>query len=269
MGKIISGWSPIHGQSCTTSNISALAAHFSLTNEVSSLITHTQLSYSSLELLFGKKKTSSKAFEHSGMAALEKLAKSNLLKSDAVIDYTESIYLKRLDLLGGTEKHVEINPHLIEVLLKHTEDAYDLVWVDAHAGKYNAVSKKLLKNSDIVLVNLPQNRFVLDRFFGGEDFPEELDGKDLIILISQYEKNSSFSIRSIKRKYKVDYPIFPILHSPEFKEASNQQNITELFYRAVYAEKEHPTHEFMSSLAKVNKYIAKKLEFKSVGVEEE
>lgn len=267
MGKLVVGWSPVHGQGGTTANLAALAAQFALTSEVRSLISHTQLNYSSLELLFGKKKSNIAGFE-SGMQALERLAKSNLLKTETIIDYTETIYHKRLDLLGDSEKQTAVNPNLLQVLLKFTQNVYDLIWLDSHAGTHNALTKKLLSEADLVLVNLPQNRFVLDRFFNGDDFPEELKGKELIILISQYDEASNFNIRSIKRKYKIKYPIFPILYSRQFKEASNQQNIGELFYRAIHSKKEHPTFEFISSLEKVNKYISKELEFENVGVGE-
>lgn len=162
MGKTIVSWSPVHGQSGTTSNIAALASMFALKYQTRNLITHTQLTYSSLESLFGKEILEG-GFE-GGMTALERLAKSHLLKTEAVMDYTESIYNGRLDILGGT-KQPESNQELVEILITILRDAYDIVWIDAHSGGYNNLSLGLLESADIVLVNLPQNRFVLDRFF--------------------------------------------------------------------------------------------------------
>lgn len=66
MGKTIVSWSPVHGQGTTTSNIAALAAHYALSHENHSVITHTQLNYSSLESLFGKYKTAVKGLRNRG-----------------------------------------------------------------------------------------------------------------------------------------------------------------------------------------------------------
>lgn len=269
MGKTVVSWSPVHGQGATTSNVAALAAHYSLTNRNHSLITHTQLNFSSLELLFGKEKTKSKGFEDSGMVALERLAVSKLLKPEAINDYTEAIYANRLDLLGGTQDQALENQKLLEVLLRTTGDAYDVVWIDAHSGTRNEITQKLLKSADLILVNLPQNRFVLDRFFNGDDFPKELEGQNIVILISQYDEDISFNIRKIKRKYKTKYPIYPIYYSRQFKEASNQWNISEMFYRINTSNKDMITKNFVDSLTAVNKLIARKLELNTNEGEEE
>lgn len=208
MGKTVVSWSPVHGQSAATSNTAALASMFALTYSAKNLITHTQLTYSSLESLFGKK-LEEEGFEDMGMAALERLAKSSLLKTDAVMDYTEAVYSGRLDILGGTSR-TQKKQQLIEILLEYVKEAYDLVWIDAHSGLRNELTVKLLKTADVVLVNLPQNRFILDHFFKGDDYPEFLKDKDVLVLISSYDPDSSFSIKKIKRRYKTNVPVLPI-----------------------------------------------------------
>ena len=268
MGKTIVSWSPVHGQAATTSNVVALAAHFALTYTHQSLITHTQLTYSTLESLFGKEMTTSRGFD-SGIEALERLAKSNYLKADAVRDYTETVYKGRLDLLGGTQNQSLETPQLLEVLLKVTEDAYDLVWVDAHSGTRSNTSKRLLKKADLVIVNLPQNRYVIEQFFSGEGFPPELREKEIIILISQYDKNVKPGISRIKSKYSKKYPVLPVNYSSKFKDASNTFSITELFYRVANSNKGLEIQDFIESLAIVNKHIAKKLKLEDIEEEDE
>ncbi|MFY0519313.1 hypothetical protein ACOMCU_16020 [Lysinibacillus sp. UGB7] len=268
MGKTIVSWSPVHGQAATTSNVAALAAHFGLKYTHQSLITHTQLTHSTLETLFGKEMTTSRGFD-SGIEALERLTKSNLLKADAVRDYTETVYKGRLDLLGGTQNQSLETPQLLEVLLSVTEDAYDLVWIDAHSGTRSNTSRRLLNKADIVIVNLPQNRYVLEQFFSGEGFPNELKEKEIIILISQYDKHVKPGIQKIKSKYSKKYPVFPVNYSSKFKDASNSFGITELFYRVTNSNKGLDMQDFIDSLAKVNKYIAKKLELEDTEEDDE
>ncbi|MEV6689579.1 MULTISPECIES: hypothetical protein [Bacillati] len=256
MGKNIVSWSPIHGQGGTTVNVAALASMFAIEYPSHSLITHTQLTYSPLELLFGKGNYA-KGFETSGMTGLERLVKSQKLQPNTVRDYTETVYAKRLDILAGT-KNKSYEQGLIEAVLSNATDAYDLLWIDAHSGSRNEITNNLLQEADIVLVNLPQNRFVLDRFFSGADFPEILKDKELIILISSYDENSSFSIKAIKRLYKTKLPMYPILYSHQFKDAANHQLLSEFFYKYKENRKEQPAYDYIYSLKAVNKVIAKK-----------
>lgn len=269
MGKTILSWSPIHGQANTTSNISSLASLHAMGTDYTNLITHTQLTFSSLESLFGKVNIA-KGFEDSGIAALERLNKSNLLKSDAVRDYTETVYQNYLDLLGG-RKQFSTDIEQTERLLLTAAQAYDFVWVDAHSGGRNALTMSLMEKADLIIVNLPQNRYVLDRFFSGEDFPEVLKERNYIILISSYDKTSSFSLNKIKRLYKVNVPIFEVPYSVPFKDATNTLQLAEYFYRnhMAYADKENPSHDYIKALRKINLHITKSFGFRKGSVEED
>ncbi|MEX3624887.1 hypothetical protein [Viridibacillus arvi] len=258
MGKTIVSWSPIHGQGATTSNTVSLASVFSLEHKRRSLLTHTQLSYSSMESLFGKKRIG-EGFEQTGISALERLMKSQLLKSDAVIDYTETIYQDRLDMLGGSSKGAETG--LLEAVLHVTKDIYDSVWIDAHSGLRTPTTLAVLKSADLVLVNLPQNRFVLDEFFSGDGIPEVLKNKPYIILISEYDADLELSIRKIKRQYNVKKDIFPILYSERFKNASNNEVLSEFFFRQIGLGKKSPAYNFIQSIQAATSHIARELEF--------
>ncbi|MGF9975487.1 hypothetical protein [Viridibacillus arvi] len=264
MGKTIVSWSPIHGQGATTTNTVSLASVFSIEYQVRSLLTHTQLTYSSMESLLGKDLRGA-GFEQTGIQALERLYKSKLLKAEAVEDYTETIYRNRLDMLGGSSKATDKG--LLEDVLAVTKHVYDTVWIDAHSGVRNFTTVSLLEAADVVLVNLPQNRFVLDDFFNGDYLPEEVKNKKIIILLSIYDSDSTFSIRKIKRKYNIKCPIFPIPYSYHLKDASNQQKVSDFFLRQVGLGKKSPSHEFIQSLQDVTLHIAKELEF--IGHKEE
>lgn len=261
MGKTIVSWSPIHGQGAITSNVAAIASYSALTSSKRALITHTQLNYSSLELLFGKQLVTNKGFEDAGMAALERLIKSKLLKPKVVMDYTETIYADKLDLLGGSNLEDIIDEKTLKAILNITKDAYDHIWIDAHSGRNSELTRLILNKSDLVIVNLPQNRFVLDRFFNGIDFPEELRGRNYIVVISQYDKKSSFTTRKIKRMYKTKAPIFSIPYSQQFKDACNTLNVTEWFYRLHKSTvKESDASYLRDSLEEIVNFIHKSLD---------
>ncbi|WP_066298055.1 hypothetical protein [Bacillus sp. FJAT-29937] len=261
MGKLVVSWSPVHGQSGTTANTVALASMFSLDQPYRSLLTHTQLTFSTLESLYAKGNRAT-GFDDAGMDALERLVKSNLLKPEAVSDYTDTIYKNRLDLLFGNQKEQEEsqeNEDMFRSILHKAKIFYDVLWVDAHSGIYNPTTRTLLKDADLVLVNLPQNRYVIERFFSGEDFPEELKEKNYLALISMYDEKAAYSLRNIRRSNKVKIPMYSIPYATGFRDAANQSMVTEFFGRSVQVKKGDASYPFIRSLRDVNQVILKQL----------
>ncbi len=266
MGKTIASWSPVHGQG-STSNTAALAAVFALSYKVKSLITHTQSSDSNLEKMFNKAHKM-EGFD-SGLNALERLVKSDLLKSDAIIDYTETIYNKRLDILGGTQP--SHGGQTIPISLLHaTKEAYDLVWIDTATGTPNELTKNVLKAADVVLVTLPQNIYELDRFFITKvNYPDFLDEKNVIYLIGSYDTKASLNDRKIKGHYKLKNKVIPVRYSHLYKNAYNSMSVTEFFHRNRMVNKNHPMYEFTNSLKQINEQIAKQVDLVRKGDDEE
>jgi hypothetical protein len=264
MGKTVVSWSTVHGQSGTTANTVALASMFALDYPYRSLLTHTQLIYSTLESLYSKGQRA-KGFEDAGMDALERLVKSNLLKADAVADYTDTIYKNRLDLLFGSEqkREAEETDQILRTILQVAKNYYDVLWIDAHSGTKNATTRILLKDADLVVVNLPQNRYVIERFMSGEDFPEELKDKPYIVLISKYDDSSAYSLKNIKRSHKVKVPIFSVPYATGYKDAANQSTVTQYFQRLLQVKKGDASFPLVHSLRRINVNIMKQLGYSS------
>lgn len=253
-------WSPVHGQSATTSNTVALASMFALNEHYHSLLTHTQLTFSTLEHLYTKGERA--GFDDGGMEALERLVKSKLLKAEAIPDYTDTIYKNRLDLLVASKKEWENKTeteNILRSILHVASNHYDALWIDAHSGTFNSTTKLLLEDADLVLVNLPQNAYVIEHFFSGDSFPKELEGKPYIVLISNYDDKAAYSVKNIKRSNKVKVPIYPIMYSTAFRDAANQRAVLDFFYRSTRAKKGEPVYAFIQSLQEVNKAIMKNL----------
>ncbi|MEK3977444.1 hypothetical protein MKZ20_22065 [Psychrobacillus sp. FSL K6-2684] len=262
MGKLIVFWSPIHGQGGTSANAAAIASLFSLEQSSHSLLTHTQLTYSPLDSYYSKEKRAV-GFENSGIQALERKVKSNLLQPEDIPDYTDTIYKRKMDLLIGSLKENEDsasdNLRTISRILYSAKGHYDTVWVDTHAGVHNDTSKTLLEAADLVVVCLPQNKYVLERFFTGDYFPTELRNKPYIILISRYEENSSLTVRNIKRAHKVKVPILPVPFSPTYLDAMNNHTVAEFFYRVNRIQNGDPAYSFIRAIRTVNESVRKAL----------
>lgn len=263
MGKIVVSWSTVHGQSGTTANAVALSALFALEQPYRSLLTHTQHEYMNLESLFVKEQRAS-GFDDGGMAALERLVKSKMLKPEAVSDYTDTIYKGRLDLLVGNPKgedSLEETDHTLRTILQVAKHHYDVLWIDSHSGVKRPATRTLLQDADLVIVNLPQNRYILERFFSGQDFPEELKDKPYMVLISMYDEKAAYSVRNIKRKFKVKAPILTVPYATGFRDAANQQEVAQYFHRHLQAKKTDDSYSLISSLRKVNASLSKQLGF--------
>lgn len=261
LGKTIVNWSPVQGQSATTSHTIALSSVLSLDQSYRSLLTHAQLSYATMDSIYSKAKKG--GYEDGGVIALERLVKSKLLKPEDVPDYTETIYKNRLDFLSGSMREEDnADSKKLHVILRAAQVKYDFVWIDVQAGTKDQTTVELLKNADIVLVNLPQNKFIIEKFF--DDIPKELKDKTYFVLIGQYDLNANYSIRNIKRQLKVKVPIFTIPYATGFRDAVNQESVTEFFVRTMRVEKGDLLYPFIDSVRKVNNELLKQLGYTRV-----
>ncbi|WP_028393932.1 hypothetical protein [Bacillus cihuensis] len=268
MSTIVS-WSPVHGQGANTTNTVALASAMAFDNSYKALLTYTQFDNSPLESIFNEDKEGQ--FDDKGFGALGRLVKSNLLKEDAIIDYTDTIIRNRLDFLPGNQRNIEEEYHekVWRSVLAIAKSSYELTWVDAYSGKRNFITSTLLSEADLVIVNLPQNAHVLDLFFNGDLIPEELLFTRYMIIIGQYDEKSSLSLKNIKRKYRVKVPIYSIPYFTAYKDAFNNQRTQEFFYRAVKSVKKDYSYHFMNEVRMINKQIKKELQLDKAEKEDE
>ncbi len=268
MGNIIVNWSPIHGQGATTSNTVALASIFALEQPYRSLLTHTQASFSTMETMYRKGEKS--GFRDSGVLALERLVKSKLLKPEAVSDYTETIYKSSLDFLPANRDSYdgEETERLIQPILKAAAQQYDFLWIDAHSGTANVRTCEMMKQADLILVHLPQNKYILEQFFSEKGMPAELEGKRYFIILSQYDADAGYSLRNIKRQFKIQVPMYSIPYTTGFRDAANQETVSEYFVRSNKSQKGDPAFSLLNSVRKINEAVLKELGFKGAEREE-
>lgn len=251
MGKTIVSWSPMKGQGGTTSNTAALASMFSLEYEATNLITHTEPAKSNLESMFGKEFEDE--FIFNGVSALKRLAKSGMITHENIHNYVETVFKNRLDILCNTDNS-NLSEKFMQALIPILKDAYGLVWVDTSSGMSSETSLELVKDSDLLLLNLPQNKFALDAFFSSCQgvIPEE----NVIVLIGMHDE-SILPIRKIKKEYGIEHPVFPVPYSSDFKNSSNKLMLPKFFYQNSVNNKDNHNSPFISALRDVNKEISK------------
>lgn len=203
-------WSPVHGQSGTTSNILAVSLLIGMYYKKKILLTQTHFSYNNLEApLVGNNsnnkssKESQEYFLDVGLDALVRCFKASKLDNDTLENCCISLENTNLLLLPGTTKtNRESFEYEMDIVMKNLlraiEEIYGIVFVDISSG-YNPISFKLMKEADLTVVNLSQNMGITDMFFNEmrESMPD-----NLFYLFGNYDCNSKHNINNIRRKYK-------------------------------------------------------------------
>jgi hypothetical protein len=265
--SLVAFWSPYHGQTCTTSNLVALGTYIGFKYNIKTLLMHSQFKKSNLENAYFHAKDDIEAmlFDESGIDAIERLARTKQLSVSNFVDYTKTLLGGRLDILVGTEKSNEVVFQkildTIQYILMCAKQTYDLVLCDVNSGTQNAITNKSLELADLIVVNLNQNVEVLGSFFNKEDWLEELDKKEHIILISNYDSNSKYSIKYIKRLFKCDAEIFGVSRNVHFMDHHNDHGVLRYFQGNYDVEKTDDNFEMMRDLDDISKYVLDFLKF--------
>lgn len=224
---ILAFWSNYHGQTANTSNTIVAAVNLSMKYNLKTLLFHNQYIKSNLEAAFlsGKENESESlySFDEVGIDAIAKLINSGQLNETNINNYTTEVSKNLSLIIGSTKKEdrfKEIENQISKIIL--CGKAYDIEIIDLNSG-LNKCSRNIIINSDVVVVSLNQNEKVLSDFFN--NIPEELKNKKYIIAIGKYNPNSKFTIKYIKRVFKVKEPIVAIPYNTNYMDAHNNHKI--------------------------------------------
>lgn len=193
-------WSPEAGQTGTTSNIIAVSVLAALTRGKKVCLTHTHFNNRNLEAALLGKGINHDILENMGVDFLLKSSKAQHIDKN-VIENASFTLLKGLYVLPGTTK---VNEMLFEEdFIKNKDYIYDalssnfdIVFTDVTSGE-NRLSQELIKNADLVVVNLSQNSKLIDNY---RRKYENLDER-AIYFLGNYHSNSRYNIGNLKRCY--------------------------------------------------------------------
>jgi MinD-like ATPase involved in chromosome partitioning or flagellar assembly len=204
----ITFWSPVHGQTKTTSNMIAIAIYSTILLEQNIMIMQSNFNLNNLEIpLVGTHtKVVGEYFNGDiGLDALARSIKSEPLNKEVIHNCSISMLNQGLNLLPGTtklnrehyeDKLIPVLPSIIHSIEQH----YDMVFIDTNSGMCDEITKRVIQMSDIIVVNLCQSKAVLEEYFA-ENPLRELENK-IFYLLGSYDKKSMYSVTNIKRIYK-------------------------------------------------------------------
>ncbi|WP_068774504.1 hypothetical protein [Paenibacillus sp. FJAT-26967] len=259
-------WAPARGHGAATSNVLAVSTMIALDYFARIMITHTRRTKTAMENAFsrsGAGEGNLVSFCEYGMSALERLLESDKLTPERIQDYTKPIVKDRLDLLPGSRKG-EYESSLcredtLPYIVKSASRYYDVTFVDVGDEADDGAAAAILRNSDLIVVNLSQNIDILERYFDKELWVEGLHIKPLVLVLGNYDENSKYNAVNIARKYKWKQPIYTVPHFTGFLDASNEKNVLEFFLRNRNVGSKHPAYAFITEVRRLSKALLNEL----------
>ncbi|KAA8756727.1 hypothetical protein [Paenibacillus sp. UASWS1643] len=262
MGKIAL-WGMQHGLGVTSAT-AALAAFIGLEYDVRTLVSQPQRTDGDMERFFNKTINQYNrqffAIGGLGLDSLERVAKSSKLERNSVKNYTLMVERNRLDLLWGSERLNRPQQGSIEavnMVFRMAAEYYGISLLDARSGQDNEVSNSLISDADLVIICVNQNISVLEKYFDNQrnHWPEVLEEKPHLLLMTQYDPMSKYKIKNIANKYKLKAPILTIPYNTSFKDHLNDGDIKGFFARNRFVGSSHENHYFIQEVGRAAKTI--------------
>jgi len=139
---------------------------------------------------------------------------------------------------------------IINALNKH----YEHIYIDVASG-YGEESKNILNNADIVVVNLCQNKSVIEEYLR-----HPLEHENVIYLFGNYNYHSKYNVKNLRRMY----PLLKksicanIRYSYGFLDALNDGRVIEFMFKNQDIDRVSENYNFMQSVKEVVAIIEKK-----------
>jgi cellulose biosynthesis protein BcsQ len=178
----------------------------------------------------------------SGMNAKQLLTSSCITLSKQCIDFLPSTNSQHREIY---EKEIKDN---FKEILGLAEACYELVFIDASAGM-NDFIEMVWEEADLIIVNLSQNKRVLEDFFMRYDVNYE----KMLFLIGNYDANSEWNVKNILKRIKDMKKdlTFTIPYNTQFRDAASCAQLTEFFLQNLGCEKDDDNYEFIKELTKL------------------
>lgn len=234
MSKILF-WSPYHGQG-QTSNLYVIALCFAMIYKKRILLLQTHFKNNNLESpLVGynvdKATEEYEIFEDIGIDMAITYSNMNRLNNKTLENCCLTFLDSSILMMPGTKtKSKETFDRdiggTVNRMLKTAEECVDLVFIDSNSSD-DELSMRLIQTSDMIVVNLTQHRYVLEKFF--LEYGERFVNDDRVFyLFGNYDDNSGYNILNCQRKYsKYIKPrnTGMIPYCTKYMDAQNESNV--------------------------------------------
>lgn len=250
-------WSNTRGRSCVTSNlacISVLSTLSSSDQERTIVLENHQNILNLGNALFRRqskqeiRENRGYQVEHGLSRLLRAMERGERLSEEAVFRYAENFLGQRLFYLpAGNGRNQEMFEYRMERdcirTIRLLEQYGDQVLVDTAAAPL-ASSRKILRQADLVVINLNQNRQMLDHIFRNYSDLR----KKAFYLIGNYDAESELTRGEIIKTYNIHGSRLGVIpHNVQFSDAVSDGQLIPFLLRNYQCGEDNRNYEFMTS----------------------
>lgn len=251
-------WSNTRGRSCVTSNLACISvlSTLSSSDQRRTIVLENHQNILNLgNALFSQqsrqevRENKSYQVEYGLSRLLRSMEEGEKISENTVMRYAENFLGKKLFYLpaGGT-RNQEMLEYRLERdcvrTIKFLEQYGDLVLVDTAAAPL-ASSRKILRQADLVVVNLSQNRQMLDHFF--RNYSEIR--KKAFYLIGNYDEGSELTRGEVIKRYEIPGSQLGIIpHNVQFSDALSDGKLIPFLLRNYHCGESDCNYHFMASV---------------------
>lgn len=268
-------WSNSNGRAGTTSNMTCISILCAMLEQKKSILFENHYNLNGLEQAFiqGRghyqsiMKEEFSFYDQRGLDGLIRRVHSNYTYDEIM----EDVSLKFLDgQLYYLPKNHDMNHEYFEFELNQVvkplfyllNRTFDFVFVDT-ASNNSLSTKMILEEADLVVVNLCQNKVLLDHFFSNY---QSLLSKS-VFLIGNYQEKSRYNLKTIHRRYQIPNEILgAVPFHFLFGEAMNRGSAITYFMQHLECQKQDENYFFMSHAKRSARMILERLEQKEVKI---
>ena len=268
-------WSNSRGRAGTTSNMACISVLCAMLECKKSVLFENSYSLNGLEQAFIHEKEKSLSilkeefayYDQRGLDGLIRRVHSNYtyeeIMEDVAMKFLDNMlyYLPKSHDMNSEYFEFELN-QVIKPLICLLDRSFDFVFVDTTPN--NSLSTKLiLEETDLVIVNLCQNKIILDHFFA--NYQSLLDKS--IILIGNYNDQSRFNLNTIRRRYQIPKDMIgTVPFNLEFADAVSGGSVVEFLMRNLTCKKQDENYYFMSQVKKAAHMVLEQLRGEEVSI---
>lgn len=268
-------WSNCKGRAGTTSNMACMSVICTMLKQTKSILFENHFNLNGLEQAFVQQRRTSQYllreelsyYDQTGLEGLMRRVHSNHTYEEVM----EDVSLKFLDnLIYYLPKKCNMNQEyfefelnqVIKPLMTFLSNIFEFVFVDT-AYNNTLSTKSILEGADLVVVNLCQNKILLDHFFSNY---ESLVEKSYF-LIGCYQKEARYNLKNIRRRYQIPKnQIGVIPYNLEFGEAVNSGTIIQYLLRNFSCDRDDENYFFISQVKEAAQMMLDCLSVEEVSV---
>lgn len=249
-------WSPLHGQTCTTSALISVAMSIALRQKsVKTVVMQSHFSMNQMDYAFLGNSAKKNTFIRRGLDSLFDASKSGDFSKETVlsclVDITDNLQLVTAASQFDQEVYAVQMDSMFSGVVNALDKYFDLTFVDVNAG-FSPTSVKIRNKADILVVCLNQNQAALSDFFDNRyvELEKAIDPSRLFYLFGNYSLSSKNTMRNMAKKHKQlkTANCGAIVHNPNFMDAVSEGAIIRFFKKNAMCDKFDVNYPFVSNL---------------------